>query len=143
VAPNGRLLTQTFVVVVVVRLGLWLLPFQVLRSWLIRLMPTVADEAARDPAAVDRVAVSVGLISPFVPRAHCLTQALATQALIARRGCSSRLCIGVAKAGTTRFKAHAWVEHLDRIVIGGTAEQLADYSLVASLGWERPREHEP
>jgi len=64
----------------------------------------------------------------WVPRASCLTQALALQRLLARRGLESSLFLGVDRAVTPSeaprprakgFEAHAWVEWRGRVLIGG------------------------
>ena len=54
-----------------------------------------------------------------VPKATCLTQAIALRTLLARDGKESELRIGVAKAEDGRLEAHAWLESDGRIVIGG------------------------
>jgi len=46
-----------------------------------------------------------------VPGTRCLPRALALQALMARAGLSTRLCIGVAKESGSGLVAHAWVLH--------------------------------
>jgi len=71
---------------------------------------------------------AVSRAARLVPRASCLTQALALQRLLARRGLESSLFLGVDRAGkpsrtarprALRFEAHAWVEWRGRILIGG------------------------
>ena len=52
-----------------------------------------------------------------IPRATCLTQAIAAQLLLARYGNASTLRLGVLTS-SGQFKAHAWVEHNGGIVIG-------------------------
>jgi len=72
-----------------------------------------------DDVFVDRIVLAVTVASRYVPKATCLTQALATQVLLARRGHSVHLRIGVARSETGEFQAHAWVECYGRVVIGG------------------------
>jgi hypothetical protein len=57
----------------------------------------------------------------FVPAASCLTQAIAAQVLLAFHGEKTCLRIGVAKDEKGEFKAHAWIESQNRIIIGGTS----------------------
>jgi hypothetical protein len=70
-------------------------------------------------ASLDSIAWAVTVASHYVPVATCLTQALAARVLLAGRGRSARLCIGVARSESGRFQAHAWVECAGRVVIGG------------------------
>ena len=68
---------------------------------------------------VEQIAWAVKAWGRYVPRATCLTQALALQALLAASGYGSRVEIGVAKDAGQRFEAHAWVVYGDRVLIGG------------------------
>lgn len=70
-------------------------------------------------ASLDSIAWAVTVASHYVPAATCLTQALAARVLLAGRGHSARLCIGVARSESGRLQAHAWVECAGRVVIGG------------------------
>jgi hypothetical protein len=47
-----------------------------------------------------------------------LSQALATQILLARAGEASELRIGVARSGNREVRAHAWLETHGQIIIG-------------------------
>ena len=49
----------------------------------------------------------------------CLSQALATQVMLGRRGRSATLRIGVANEEGA-VKAHAWLETEGKIIIGGS-----------------------
>jgi hypothetical protein len=64
--------------------------------------------AALVAATVHRVAVAASL---YPRRALCLEQSLALHVLLARRGVSNELRIGVRQLP---FYAHAWVEHRGR-----------------------------
>jgi hypothetical protein len=48
----------------------------------------------------------------------CLTEGMATRLLLGRRGLPTELRIGVLLPEHGRLKAHAWVEHEGRILIG-------------------------
>jgi hypothetical protein len=106
---------------IAIRLGLWLLPFRTLQRLLTRMTQGAYKHQAADQASIDSVVWAVTVASRYVPEATCLTQALAAQVLLARRGYPARLRIGVARSETGQFQAHAWVENGGRIVIGGTA----------------------
>jgi hypothetical protein len=107
--PEAALLFWAGVTVAAVRLGLWTLPFPLMQKRLASL-----GRARRQNRAVDRDAVCLAVqrVSRLVPEATCLTQALAAQVLLARRGFESVLRIGVARGdGTVGIvKAHAWLE---------------------------------
>src|ERR1700722_3274591 len=47
----------------------------------------------------------------------CLPRALATHAMLRRRGITSRVCLGVARQ-QTKLAAHAWIEVGDDAAIG-------------------------
>ena len=114
------LLFKTACLVTLIRLGLWLLPFQTVRALLNKLsQPTNLNQLPRR-AVVYRVTWAVTKTSRYIPRATCLTQALAAQVLLLRKGYPAELRIGVAIEDTGRLEAHAWVECDDQIVIGGT-----------------------
>ena len=99
--------------VVAVRAGLFVLPFRVIRS-------LTAKMRRRLPAhSAPRCAWAVRAASRYVPRATCLTQALAAQALLTESGHESSIEIGVMKDQRRRFRAHAWVICGEEIVIGG------------------------
>jgi hypothetical protein len=111
------LLLQATVVVGTVRLGLWVLPFRTLRDFVAH---TSASTTVRgDVETVSRVGWAVTSAARRIPAATCLTQALAAQYLLRRRGVEARLRIGVARERGERLQAHAWVESGGRVVVGG------------------------
>jgi hypothetical protein len=117
--PKVHLLGKSLLLLGAIRLGLWLLPFRTLRHLVARAAQARPELRESDQASVDRVVWAVTVASRYVPKATCLTQALATQVLLARRGHSVHLRIGVAHIETGEFQAHAWVECHGRVVIGG------------------------
>jgi Transglutaminase-like superfamily len=103
----------------VVRLSLLFLPFQLwgrAAGWLLRRRPS----AISSHAALQDVVWAVSRVSRAIPGATCLTQALAAQLLLSRRGLPSRLRIGVARGSGPALRAHAWLESDGVIVIGGS-----------------------
>ena len=114
---RGRFLVA-LPVVATVRAALWVLPFGKLRSAIARLVPSRSGSQARSPGEADRIAWSVGSAARFVPRASCLTQALAGEVLLIRAGYPAQVRIGVAKDPAGKLEAHAWVESDGRVVIG-------------------------
>lgn len=111
-----RLILRAGVLVGGMRVGLTLLPFRWVRAAVGRVGRT-SPSPPRSPRRPEELARAVTAVSRFVPRATCLTQALALQVLLAREGHRSDLQIGVAKADG-RLEAHAWVENEGRILIG-------------------------
>jgi hypothetical protein len=118
------------------RLGLWLLPFPAVRRIVARAARPVRGEAAADPSALGRLAWAVAVASRAVPRATCLTQALAAQVLLRRRGYPAALRIGVARGAGGRFEAHAWVESEGRVIVG--AAPPGRYTPLPALEGDRP-----
>lgn len=120
-AAERRLLVQAALLLSVVRLGLWLLPFQSLRRSLARLARGPAKERNAGGLPLDRFVWAVEAASRYVPGARtCLVQALAGQVLLVRRGYPVQLRIGVTKGEEGKLEAHAWLESEGQIVIGGT-----------------------
>ncbi len=70
-------------------------------------------------------------LSRFVPRASCLTQALALQYLLARAGHACELHVGVRRDDEGRFAAHAWVACNGRVVLGAAGTRLEEFTLLA------------
>jgi len=118
--PHERwLLLKATALLSVVRLLLWLLPFSGIRR-LMHWASRRSQRLAANPPPVERLAWAVGVASRFVPGAsHCLTQALAAQILLIRRGYPAKVCFGVLPESTKPFIAHAWVESNGVVVIGG------------------------
>jgi transglutaminase superfamily protein len=106
------LLLRVWLVVWVARVSLWLMPTPIVRN-VVRQAASVAHETS-----IEQSVWAVKVVSRYVLRATCLTQALAAQALLARAGRESLVEIGVAK-NSGKFEAHAWVVCGNQIVIGG------------------------
>lgn len=103
--------------VVAIRLSLFLLPFQTIVRCITGFEPGLGEN---DPRRLARSVWAVRVVSAHaVPRATCLTQALAVLLLVRRQGeAGAKLRLGVARDEGGRFAAHAWVEHDGRILIG-------------------------
>ena len=101
-----------------VRLGLWALPVETVRRW----ATAGARPGPRGPAP-DAVGRAVDAAVGVVPRATCLTRALATQALLVRSGRASTLHLGVRKDEAGRFRSHAWLECERRVVSGAEGHE--------------------
>jgi len=111
------LLIKAVLLVFAIRLGLTLLPFSTFRKYLAKGQERRID-ADQEPS-IDHVAWSVAAASHYVPKATCLTRALALQVLLHHGGYPAALQIGVRKDEKGQFQAHAWVESQGRIIDGG------------------------
>ena len=120
--PDRRLFVRALPLVACVRLGLWVLPWRVTRR-LIQRMSVTARSARPTPVQVevdiDAVTRAVSRAARRVPRATCLTQAIAASVMLGRRGIPATIRFGATRDPRGRFIAHAWVESAGRIVIGG------------------------
>ena len=132
------LLTQAAVLISTTRLALWLLPFRVVhhlsRRYLsMRSVWLIAPRRITQRPSVERVIWAITTASHYLPSATCLVQALATQLLLKHFGEVTQVHIGVRHDETRQFKAHAWVEHHGQILIGGSAEEIALFTVLPSL----------
>ena len=118
---DWRLLLKATLMLALVRLGLRLLPFQVVRDLLGRsgadVRPGTGPASAAVAGAARRVLWAVNAATPLTG-ATCLPRALVTHALLTRQGLASELRIGVARRPGRLLEAHAWVEEGDCILIG-------------------------
>ena len=131
---DQRLLIKSIWLLWGMRIGLWLLPFRTLRRLSARLTRSTRLSRPGDDGAIDSVAWAVVAASRFVPGTACLTQALASQILLAERGVQADLHIGVAR-DQHGFRAHAWVKSGDRIV-GGAPEEIEQFTPLPPLEGE-------
>jgi hypothetical protein len=98
-----------------VRIALWLFSFRNVRRGVAFLTRKAVGTKAHPSA--EHFSLAICTASRWVPKATCLTKAVALHILLRRAGLQSRIRIGVAKdAGN--FEAHAWVEHQEKVVIG-------------------------
>jgi hypothetical protein len=125
-AERGLLLNATLLLVLY-RVALWVLPW---RRLAVSRPSAGTSRAAR--FSVERVEWAVRAVGRRIPRATCLSQALALHHLLAREGYASSIHIGVAKEVGAKFEAHAWVEH-DGVTLLSSASELAHYSHLMAL----------
>jgi len=126
---SGRdraLLAHAGLLVLAARLGLWVLPFRLLR----RLAEGAPARSAGARPAPERIGWAVQVASSCVPRATCLSQALAAQRLMRRHGYPAALRIGVMRDGAGQIAAHAWVESGGAVIVGGTPASLAPFAVL-------------
>jgi hypothetical protein len=131
-AAERWLLVRAVLLLWTMRVGLWLLPFQTLRQLLAEFTVRAMRAPVSERLSKAKVVRTVETAARFTPLAStCLTQALAAQVLLARRGYPALLRIGVLRDGKGRLQAHAWVESEDEVVIG--EYDLKRYTPLATL----------
>lgn len=135
-ATDRRLLLKALSLVWVIRLGLWLLPFRVVRRLPLILEKGLSRAEASDRTIVNRIVWAVTKASSYVPAATCLTQAVATKVLLGRYGHRANVHLGVARNEAGQFQAHAWVESNGVTVIGGSDSFLKHYTPLSTLDEE-------
>lgn len=135
-AAERRLLIKVAVLLQVISVGMRLLPFRTLRRLLVLAQKPRAGLKRVDRLPAERIAGAVEAAGRHMPgEKTCLTQALATQTLLVRRGYPALLHIGAAKGEEGQLQAHAWVESEGRVVIGG--HNLGRYAPLVALRAEQ------
>jgi len=124
--PRMLPLMQALCIVALIRLGLSTLGYNRLR----RIVPVA--RGAAPPEILKAVSWAVRRSARLVPGASCLSQALAAQFLLARRGFNSIIKVGVREEGG-KILAHAWLISEGRVVIGGSGTDLTAYTPIAHL----------
>lgn len=135
-APRDRaVLTRTVVTLALSRLVTWVLPFPVGRRLLVGKRRT-----DRQTVTGDQIRWAMHHAQRVVPKATCLPQAVAAEALLTRGGLPAHLQIGVKKTSDGKITAHAWVESDGRIVVGDLRD-LDAYTRLPTLppAWPEPR----
>jgi|SRR5215208_5446867 len=130
---DRRLLFRTVLLLGAIRLGLRLLAFRTLQRIVIQLAQTPTDPQLARRASVDRLVWAVTVASQYVPKATCLTQALAAQILLGRHAYPTQLRVGVARGEEGRLEAHAWLENQGKVIVGGG--ELSRYTLLPGMEW--------
>lgn len=128
---DRRLLASAGLLLGAINLALSLLSFQIVRKLLARMEQGSARPTRMGQPSSERIAWAVAVASRYVPKASCLTQALAARVLLIRQGHPAHLHIGVARIGGSEVSAHAWVESGGRAILGGSEKE--SYTLLGSL----------
>lgn len=129
---DRKLVLEAVVVLCAVRLGLAVLPFPLLRRSL--RISTRLLRVRRPQAAPARIAWAVRLVATRLRKSgSCLPQALCGQWMLDRRGFSSQVGIGVARAGSGGMAAHAWLTSGGLILLGGPSSHVAGFNQIAVL----------
>lgn len=131
-AAERRLLVKAALWLGAVRLGLRLLPFRTQRRILAHLERVFPCGSPSQAAVPEKIAWAVETAGRHVPKATCLTQAIAGKLLLTGAGYRSHLHLGVAKDKDGHFLAHAWLKSGGKVLIGGA--ELCAYS-VLPVSW--------
>lgn len=107
---------ETWLVVAAIRAALWFLPFGSVERLARRLGRTSARAGPGPPPTPEAIEGAVGRAARLVPRANCLTRALAMRVLLARAGRPAELRIGVRQGLDGTLRAHAWLESMGRVI---------------------------
>jgi len=135
-ARDRAVLTRTIFTLGAARLATWVLPFALGRRLLLG-----KQRASRPTVTRDQIRWAMAQAQRVVPRATCLPQALAAEALLTRGGLEAALQIGVKKTESGKLLAHAWVESDGRIVVGDLPGGVDGYTRLPKLPrvWPKSR----
>src|SRR5688500_6547635 len=100
-------LARALLVVTAVRLMLWVVPFRSVRARLTALRPAPTLPLEERSRVIPFLVRAVRSTSRVIPRATCLTQAIALQYLLVRVGAPGRIHIGVRRLAGGSFESHA------------------------------------
>lgn len=106
------LIIIAYVILIIVRIFLWLLPFRIILFLITYLQRFIIQiNKQHSPFTADCVCWAVETVSHYVPYSRtCLVRSLAGYLLFSFYGYNGKLQIGVAK-DDKKLLAHAWVEN--------------------------------
>lgn len=111
-AADRRLLGLAVASLVKARLAVMFVPVR-------KILQPVTPWASAQDTDTARIGWAVETAGRIVPAGdNCLVRAIAGREMLARRGISSQIRLGVAKNSSDLLRAHAWLECGDRIVTG-------------------------
>lgn len=116
--PEKTLFFKAVFLVGLVRAGLWLAPSRLVQKLIAALGKPHKDLVQPEPEEITSIVRGVRIASNRIPRATCLTQALAVLIFFRMRRRSADLKFGVAKNGPADIEAHAWLEVNGKVILG-------------------------
>lgn len=128
-SAERKILLKSVALLWVVRIGLWVLPFQRL-SELLKRRTRVAPAPLPDAGASEKITRAVTRMSRYVPAATCLTQALVAVVMLEEAGVPASLRFGVTRKKSGELEAHAWVESSGKVIVGGTHADLSRFTVL-------------
>lgn len=112
-----KLLVQAYLLLNLIRLGLFFLPFQRLKKLLEDL--SRFQKQVNSPITARFIARAIHYSARLSPgKVMCLAKALTTNTLMNIYDLPCQLNIGVAKSENNHLEAHAWVEVEGRVIVG-------------------------
>jgi transglutaminase superfamily protein len=113
-APDRALLASAVVSLIRARFAVMFVPVRKI------LLPVAMQTASVSPDTdAEKISWAVETAARIVPTAkNCLVRAIAGREMLARRGVSSQIRLGVAKNSPDILSAHAWLECGSMIVTG-------------------------
>ena len=125
------LLAEAVILLGIIHAGIRTLPFATLS----RVLAGAKTRPVRSRHPRARIGWAITAASRLVPGRSCLSDALAADVMLCRRGCQSTLKLGVKKkdGAAVPLEAHAWVE-CDGVIVTGQIDGLDEYTLLANRG---------
>lgn len=120
-----------FVVVVIVRIGLWVTTYQRLHKWLVRPCPN--DPQPWREHTVARIVHAVERMARMIPDASCLTQTISAQAVLSWKGIPSTISMGLRKDADNDLRAHAWLVWNGHVILEGDEGTLTAFTKMLDL----------
>lgn len=117
------LVLRAFLYVAAIRVMLWVMPTRSIQRLVDSNSLSSPQSAAVNSERVQTIVGYVKTVSRYVPRASCLTQALAALLLLRESGQTVEMKIGVAKDDRSGLIAHAWLEKDGQIILGAVPDQ--------------------
>jgi len=128
---DRELLLQAAFLVGLTRIGLSTLQFRAVQRLLAGLAQVPRPSRKGRQPSVDRLVWSVVATAGYMPRATCLTQALAAHVLLRWYRYPSSVHIGVTRGQPGQLRGHAWLESRGRIILGG--QDFAQYTRLVGV----------
>lgn len=127
-----KLFLQAFILMLLIRLGLLLLPFRQLQELIQQAKSLGFLACDRQNVTIKAIVVAVQRSSRYgLGNAKCLARALTTGILMSIYGFPYSINIGVAKKEDSNLEAHAWVESQGTIIVGNLPD-LSRYTAMSS-----------
>ena len=129
-----KLFVQAYIVMCLVRLGLFLLPFNRLQNLILKSKKINGLAIASSEVTVGAIARAVNRSGKYSPgKPMCLARALTTAVLMGIYDFPYQINIGVAKGESGKIEAHAWVTWEGKVMVGNLPD-LSRYIPMSAKG---------
>ncbi len=121
---DRRLVIEAAMLLGIIQTGFYVLPFSTLR----RVLAAAKHLRQRPHHLQSRIGWAVAAAARLVPGRTCLSEALAADLMLCRRGYESSLLVGVKNptGGAHPLEAHAWVVSAG-VIVAGDLPTLSEY----------------